>query len=146
VTYFAVGFTADADRFFLHAFVLILDVFCATSFGFFIGCAVTNESAANALTSLVMLPFILFGGYFVNLDDVYVWLRWLEYLSPIRYSTEALLRIEFEDNDRYGKIAPYKRLNFNIGLGNCLIILAVLSVFFRFLALLFLKIPVSKVQ
>jgi ABC-type multidrug transport system ATPase subunit len=132
ITYFSVGLTADADRFFLHALVLILDVFCATSFGFFVGCAVTNESAANALVSLMMLPFILFAGYFVNLGDVYVWLRWIQYLSPVRYSTEALIRIEFEDNDRYNVSEPlYERFDYDVGLTNCIIILAVLSIFFR---------------
>ena len=145
VTYFAVGMTADADRFFLHALVLILDVFCATSFGFFVGCAVTNESAANSLVSLMMLPFILFGGFFVNLGDVYVWLRWIQYISPIRYSTEALIRIEFEDNDKYSS-KPYESLGFDIGLTNCIIVLAALAVVFRILALVFLKLTVSKVQ
>lgn len=147
ITYFAVGLTAEADRFFLHALILILDVLCATSFGFFVGCAVTNESAANALVSLLMLPFILFAGYFVNLDDVYVWLRWIEYISPIRYSTEALIRIEFENNDKYSAYtAPYDKLNYNIGLSNCIIVLAALSIAFRVLALVFLKVTVARVQ
>ena len=147
ITYFAVGLTDDADRFFLHACVLILDVFCATSFGFFVGCAVTNESAANALISLMILPFILFAGYFVNLDDVYVWLRWIQYISPIRYSTEALVRIEFEDNNRYTlSEQPYDTYKYDVGLANCIIILAVLSIVFRMLALVFLKITVSRVQ
>lgn len=144
--YFAVGFTADAGRFFLFALILVLDVFCATSIGFFIGCAVTNASAATSLVTLIMLPFILFAGFFVNLGDVYVWLRWLQYLSPIRYSTEAILRNEFEDNSEYAGKNTYERYHYDLGLGVCILILAIQAVVFRILALLFLKWKVAKVQ
>lgn len=145
--YFAVGFTADAGRFFLFALILILDVLVATSMGFFVGCAVQNASAATALVTVVMLPFILFAGYFVNLGDVYVWLRWLQYLSPIRYSTEAILRNEFEDNSIYNNSNNiYEQFNYDIGLANCIIILAAMAVGFRMLAALALKVTVAKVQ
>jgi len=94
-----------------------------------------------------MLPFILFGGYFVNLDDVYVWLRWIQYISPIRYSTEALLRNEFEDNSVYDDSTKvYESLNYDIGLTNCIIVLAVMTVAFRILALIALRVTVAKVQ
>lgn len=93
-----------------------------------------------------MLPFILFGGYFVNLDDVYVWLRWLQYLSPIRYSTEAILRNEFENNSKYGNITTYQKYHYDIGMWYCILILGGLGVFFRFFALFFLRLTVAKVQ
>jgi ABC-type multidrug transport system permease subunit len=93
-----------------------------------------------------MLPFILFGGFFVNLGDVYVWLRWIQYLSPIRYSTEALLRNEFEDNPKYAGMVTYEKYHYDLGLGACLGILAALSIAFRLFALLALRLTVSKVQ
>lgn len=144
--YFAVGFTEDAGRFFIFALILILDVLVATSMGFFVGCAVQNASAATSLVTVAMLPFILFAGFFVNLDDIYVWLRWLQYLSPIRYSTEAILRNEFEDNSKYDGIVTYQKYNYDLGLTNCLIILAAFAVGFRILALIALKVTVAKVQ
>jgi ATP-binding cassette, subfamily G (WHITE), eye pigment precursor transporter len=115
--YFAVGMTADAGRFFIFAAVLILDVLSATSLGFFIGCAIQNASVATAMVTILLLPFILFGGFFVNLDDIYVWLRWLQYLSPIRYSTEALLRNEFENNSEYDGKVTFERYKYDLGLG-----------------------------
>jgi len=93
-----------------------------------------------------MLPFILFGGFFVNLGDVYVWLRWIQYLSPIRYSTEAILRNEFEDNSKYEGKITYQQYEYDLGLATCIIILAALSVGFRFLALIFLRLTVRSVQ
>lgn len=118
----------------------------ATSIGFFVGCAIPNASIATASVTLIMLPFILFGGYFVNLDDVYVWLRWIQYLSPIRYSTEALIRNEFEDNSKYSGQVTYEQYNYDLGLNPCIIILAAIAVVFRIGALAALRLTVAKVQ
>lgn len=64
-----------------------------------------------------MMPYIIFGGFFVNLNTVYVWLRWITYLSPIRYATEALLRNELEDNGDYSdEDQIYKAFDYNTGL------------------------------
>jgi len=66
---------------------------------------------------LIIAPYLIFGGYFVNLKTVYSWLRWLQYISPIRYSTEALLRNELEDNDDYTEEDQiYKNFDYNTGL------------------------------
>ena len=46
-----------------------------------------------------MIPIILFAGIIVNLDTSYVWIRWIQYISPLRYGLEVLHRVEFEDKD-----------------------------------------------
>jgi len=65
----------------------------------------------------MMIPFIIFAGYFVNLNDVYVWLRWIQYISPVRYSTEALIRNEFEGNNKYGDVVTYEKYGYDLGIG-----------------------------
>jgi ABC-type multidrug transport system permease subunit len=147
MVYFAIGMTRDFDKLVIFTVTCVLDVFCATSFGFFLGCAFNNASVATMMSMLIIMPFMLFAGYYVNLGDVYVWLRWIQYLSPIRYSTEALLRNEFEDNDRYGSYSTiYERFDYNLGLGYCLMMLAIFSVVLRVLALVALRLTVAKVQ
>ena len=106
-----------------------------------------NNAAVAATLSMVFMPFILFGGFFVNLDDVYVWLSWLQYLSPIRYSTEALVRNEFQNNEKYGEYSKiYEDYNLNLGLGYCIMLLTILAVVLRLLALAALRLKVAKVQ
>lgn len=97
---------------------------------------------------MFMLPIFIFGGYFVNLGDVYVWLRWLQYLSPVRYSMEALLRNEFEDNSDYSAEDQkvYERYHYDIGLWGCIGLLFLYAVVFRIIAMLFLRLTISKVQ
>ena len=98
--------------------ILIIDVIAATSIGFFLGCLVKDPSIATDASLLFFIPFAIFGGFFLNLKDVYSWLSWLQYFSPIRYSTEALLRNEFEDNGDYENgEAILESYDFNLGLG-----------------------------
>ena len=93
--------TADWDRFLIFTLILIGDSFFGNSVGFFFGCFFDNSSKAVTGGLLIMLPYIVFGGYLVNLKTVGWWIRWISYLSPLRYSAEALLRNELENNSKY---------------------------------------------
>lgn len=148
ITYFAVGFTAEIGKFLIFCLILMTVVFTATSVGFFLGCLFDNSSKATTGSMLFMMPYFIFGGYFVNLKDVYVWLRWLQYLSPIRYSMEALLRNEFEDNSDYSADDQkvYEQYDYNIGLWGCIGLLFLWAVIFRIVAVIALRVTVAKVQ
>ena len=96
---------------------------------------------------LFMLPYMVFGGYFVNLNSIYVWLRWMNYLSPIRYSMEALLRNELENNSNYNEADQiYKSFHYNFGMWWSILMLLVLAISFRAIALIALRITVVKIQ
>ena len=117
--------TADLGRYLLFTAILTIDVLTATSIGFFLGCILSNPAVATDMSMMMFLPFAIFGGFFVNLTDVPSWLSWLQYLSPIRYSSEALVRNEFEDNGDYqDSDSIFERYDYDIGLYECLIILA----------------------
>lgn len=34
---------------------------------------------------ILLMLYLLFGGYFVTLDSVVVWLKWIKVLSPFKY-------------------------------------------------------------
>jgi len=46
---------------------------------------------------IFVMPSILFGGFFVNLNTVPGWLRWIQWTSPVRYGMEALAHIEMDE-------------------------------------------------
>jgi len=147
MVYFAAGMTVEIGRFLVFNLILIAVVLCATSVGLFIGWVFDNPSKATAGSMMIMMPYIIFGGFFVNLNTVYVWLRWITYLSPIRYATEALLRNELEDNGDYSdEDQIYKAFDYNTGLTWWIIILFGLAIVFRVIAVVALKLTVSKVQ
>jgi ABC-type multidrug transport system permease subunit len=54
-----------------------------------------KENMAVAMAPIVIMPLILFGGQFANSDNIQAWISWFQYLSPIRYSQEALVVNEF---------------------------------------------------
>mmetsp|Transcript_8051 Transcript_8051/g.7131 ORF Transcript_8051/g.7131 Transcript_8051/m.7131 type:complete len:102 (+) Transcript_8051:514-819(+) len=100
-----------------------------------------------SIVSISILPFLIFGGLLVNLNTVPVWIRWLGYISPIRFSAEALLRNELENNDNYpGGEEVLENLGYTVGLWESIMILLSLGLFFRILAAIGLRYTVSKVQ
>lgn len=42
-----------------------------------------------------MLIFILFSGFYANTSLIPVWLRWLQWISPMRYTYSALVLNQF---------------------------------------------------
>jgi hypothetical protein len=56
---------------------------------------------------MVVIPILLFGGLVVNIDDIPVYIRWLQYLSPIRHSVIIL----FQDQMSSSKFRQYAALD-----------------------------------
>ena len=51
---------------------------------------------AVSLAGIIMMPLILFGGQFANSGDIQAWISWFQYISPVRYGFEAIVRNEFD--------------------------------------------------
>lgn len=99
------------------------------------------------MSSLVNIPMFLFGGFFSNSKAIGAWIRWFQYVTPIRYAFEAAIRNEYENKDlsQY-QVNPMTMLGFNLGIGKSLGLLVVLIVGFRLLSIICLKLLVSKFQ
>jgi len=98
ITYWMVGFNMlDASRFFLYWFSLVIISIASGSLGLLLGCMLPNAEVAITLAPVVIMPFMLFGGFFMKIDLIPIWLRWLQYLSLFKYGFEALLTNEFHD-------------------------------------------------
>jgi len=108
IIYYISGFNAPIEHFLkfgkknqvscsdLTALLLINLTFCATGIGILIGCAFNELEVALNVAPLIFFPMLLFSGFYVNSDSVRSWVKWLEYISPIRYALEALVYNEFE--------------------------------------------------
>jgi ABC-type multidrug transport system permease subunit len=127
--------------------IIFLLSFTAGAIGYFVSSIFSSPETANMVAPIIVMPFILFGGFFANSASYPGWVTWIQYLSPIRYALEALVRNEFLNLE----LAPgvpnlITVLNFNIGTPACLGILAGFSVFFRIVSLVFLKVLIKKFQ
>lgn len=48
-----------------------------------------NVTTALQVAPMVMLPFILFGGFLIPVEDVPIYVRWFTWISPVRYGMEG---------------------------------------------------------
>jgi len=90
IPYYPIGFNGDVDRFFISVAILIIVANVATSFGYFISCLSSSLKIASALSAPMIIPLLLFGGFFLNNGSVPVYFQWLRYMSWLMYGNEAL--------------------------------------------------------
>ena len=62
----------------------------ATSFGYWISCLASSVKVASALSAPLIIPLLLFGGFFLNNGTVPVYFEWLRHISWFMYGNEAL--------------------------------------------------------
>lgn len=77
-------------------FMIAIGIVClianvSTSFGYLISCASSSISMALSIAPPVIIPFLIFGGFFLNAASVPDYFKWLSYLSWFRYGNEALM-------------------------------------------------------
>jgi len=143
IIFWAIGFRRTPEMFFLFLSALMLLVFFGNSFGILLSSMFSNSRSAFTLMPVVVFPMMLFAGYMSNLNSIVSWLRWLQYLSPARYTLEIFFRAEYDsvdfiDGDQLNSY-PVKAHNYNIGTGWCFLIMALISITVRVLAFWFLK-------
>ena len=95
---------------------MLLIIF-SQAFGLLIGTIFEDDKVTISLTSLLYGPIFIFGGCMGNINKMYVWIRWMQYLSPIRFAHEILLKNEFDDNSKY-KTNANDRYGLNLGIVN----------------------------
>ena len=71
--------------------------FNAQAVGLAVGCAVPDPMAALAAAPIILIPLMMFAGFFKSLDDIPSWFAWIQYISPFKYGYEMLVVNEFTD-------------------------------------------------
>ena len=147
ITYFGVGLTLTAEKFFMAYCINFMLTFCASSLGYFLSSLFESEENAVSLSPVILMPLMLFSGFFSNSGSYPAWIGWVQYISPVKYGLEALIYNEFDDRV-YGPddVNLIDRLGFKLGIGACLGILAALIVVLRIISIVCLKLLVSKFQ
>ena len=146
IVYYIVGLRSNAQYYFTFVCIYACLVFVAQGMGLCFGCAFSNFSTAMVVTQFSVMPIFLFSGFLINQANMPVWLAWLRFLSPFKYTIEAALRNEFDGVDLsvYGGFDPVQQLNLTIGMWNCVYILIGMGLGFRILACFLLKLLVRK--
>nr|XP_054767931.1 protein white-like [Lytechinus pictus]XP_054767932.1 protein white-like [Lytechinus pictus] len=99
IPYWLVGMYPHLSNFVIACVISILVTNSAVSFGYLLSAMSGTVAIALAITPPLLLPFMLFGGLFINLADIPPYIRWLSRLSWFSYSFEAFLINQWEDID-----------------------------------------------
>ncbi|XP_044261652.1 protein white isoform X2 [Tribolium madens] len=97
VCYFMIGLNSQGFRFYIACGIMILVANVAISFGYLISCVSRSVSMALSIGPPLVIPFLLFGGFFLNVSSIPVYFKWLSYLSWFRYGNGALMINQWEN-------------------------------------------------
>ena len=88
-------------------FILSLVASVADSMGFFIGCVASRPEIAIQLTPLTIIPLFLFSGFFISVNSIPEWIRWIKWIDCFYYGTDLFRIFEYEGYyDEVGGINP----------------------------------------
>ncbi|KAF1325624.1 Atp-binding protein, partial [Globisporangium splendens] len=95
--YFLVGIGHGFNVYFQMQLIMILVNCCAVGIGYMVSCLCRRVDLAPVIGVVVILPLLIFGGLFLNSDDVPVCFVWIQYISPIKYGFEAMMKIYWKE-------------------------------------------------
>lgn len=87
-----IGLGNTAEQFFIFYLIFFLVSLAGNSLGLLLGAAISNVKVVSVMVPIVILPFALFSGFYKNREDLPVWIGWIEYISPMKYSFIAFVR------------------------------------------------------
>ncbi|XP_062144822.1 pleiotropic drug resistance protein 3-like isoform X2 [Alnus glutinosa] len=95
LTYYVIGYTPEAQRFF-RQFVLLFAVHLSSLSMFrFLASVFQNNNASMTAASFALLFLVVFGGFVINKSSMPAWLKWGFWVSPLTYGEIGLSVNEF---------------------------------------------------
>nr|QUF59469.1 ATP-binding cassette transporter Abcg-like5 [Brachionus angularis] len=91
INYWMSNLNNDVGKFFICVGVIILVANTAASFGSLISAAAPSANAALGLSAPILVPLMIFSGFFLNNSTVPDYFIWLRYLSWFNYANELLI-------------------------------------------------------
>ena len=70
ICYFTIGLNPEMPKFFIASGIMVLVANVAVSFGYLVSCLSSTVDMALSLAAPLLIPFFLFGGFFMNLDSI----------------------------------------------------------------------------
>ena len=101
IVYWTVGLNPDGSKFLLFLVTLVLIYNASSGYSLIISASFSDKQLAVTLTPVLIIPFMLFAGFFVSSDQIPVYLKEFEYLSIFKYGYQALMQLEFQDNKNF---------------------------------------------
>lgn len=101
IVYFTVQLNPGTDKFFLFLLSLILIYNASSGYSLIISASFSDKQLAVTLTPVLIIPFMLFAGFFVSSSSIPIFLKEFEYLSIFKYGYQALMYNQFDNNSNF---------------------------------------------
>uniref|UniRef100_M0ZJJ8 White-brown-complex ABC transporter family n=1 Tax=Solanum tuberosum TaxID=4113 RepID=M0ZJJ8_SOLTU len=104
IVYFMVGLKLTFNAFSLTLLTILLSIIAAQGLGLAIGAAFMDVKKATTFASVILMTFMLSGGFFVQ--EVPAFMSWVRYISINYHTYRLLLKIQFKSlrNSKYGSV------------------------------------------
>jgi ABC-type multidrug transport system ATPase subunit len=100
IVFFALGYnrtyvTTVAEKYFFFIVTVVLTANTGNGLGIFIASIFPDLRITLVAAPPMILPLMIFSGFFINTASVPVYLMWIKYLSPMFYAFQAYCHNEF---------------------------------------------------
>merc|ERR1712166_734535 len=119
VAYWIVGFVNTTEAFLTFLGTLVMINMTAVSFGMFIASIAPSVEAATAIAPLVVIVFLLFGGFYVNTANIPDFIAWVQEISFFKWGFKALAINEYQTLQFVGKTGQLCKTAVNVTKGDC---------------------------
>jgi len=101
IVYFCVDLNPGANHFAMFLLILVLVYNASSGYSLIISASFSDKQLAVTLTPVLIIPFMLFAGFFVSTTSIPWFLKEFEYLSIFKYGYQALMQNQFVDNSNF---------------------------------------------
>ncbi|XP_022886614.1 ABC transporter G family member 26 isoform X2 [Olea europaea var. sylvestris] len=151
ILYFMSGFKRTVECFFMTLAAILLITITSQGAGEFFGAAVMSIKRAGMIASLILMLFLLTGGYYVQ--HIPKFMQWIKYASFTYYGFRLLLKVQYSSDELYEcnshggcrslQSSPsFDTVSLNGGLEEFWVLLA-MALAYRFLAYICLRRKIS---
>eukprot|EP00180_Rhodochaete_pulchella_P003226 Plantae.Rhodophyta-Rhodochaete_pulchella.ctg535.p1 GENE.Plantae.Rhodophyta-Rhodochaete_pulchella.ctg535~~Plantae.Rhodophyta-Rhodochaete_pulchella.ctg535.p1 ORF type:complete len:687 (+),score=138.17 Plantae.Rhodophyta-Rhodochaete_pulchella.ctg535:112-2172(+) len=129
LVYFMVGLRIDAGAFFYFVLTVLLIISIAEGFTLCIATFTPDPQTSAAITPVFMILFMLFGGFFIDAENMPGALSWIRWISFIFYGMNGLLHNQFDGSESQSFVEDLFKLEVSRGVS--IVVLFAMAVFFR---------------
>ncbi|KAL3270061.1 hypothetical protein HHI36_009119 [Cryptolaemus montrouzieri] len=91
ICYYAIGLNPEWPKILNTIGISLLVVYAVMSAGYFVSTIAPNIATANSMVTIIVTPFMIFGGFYLSVESIPPYLIWLSDLSWFKYGNTALL-------------------------------------------------------
>jgi len=95
IIYWVIGFQDVASKYVIMVVTMVILENCGTALGIFVASFFAEIAVALAVVPMLLMPLMIFSGFFVNSGTSPAFLQWIKYISPMKYAFVALIKNEF---------------------------------------------------